>query len=931
MVERWSSKPHVWVRFLLSLLMLTTFVQTRNLNRVQRSFENKRLQKSIKRFTKKKRIMRRWKSWFFYKNRNRVMSQMPLWIYSKMRYKSDIKRSFNSTQLPLRHNSKRRRRKRLFFKFLKHFRSRKGLKRFGTSRNKRSSRKNRGLLHRFVLSQYKLGSRTLRQRRFKSMSRKRRFINTYRYTRTNRTLYQHLKFASRVSSQKKSATRIRARLSKKLSKLNPFNENNKILRGSASEPKKFGLSKYPTRFKLRSLFKHYLKKKTRIRSSQILRKPRSFYYTLLWKSVKDVIPVSVTARSMNSEFIISKSLNIFYLLNEKHTTTPNTNYFPHPVTHIHVFGSIKQVLLNSNATTVDFLRKFKINSQIISHHHHNQAPWFSTNRLNQLGDLELELNEDGILLNATPVSEYSYYEPNPSSGNSTTKRRLRRTVESRRRRRPRQRGSQDNRRLTQSHHKFSLPNTGNRLDFLNKHNYINSLNKLFIRVLRVKITHYRISTREFFSQYLIRLNPRHVVYKTVNYVHFFRSESFKKLLEPSKRFGILPLKTNSQDLTRLNQLGNYVDLKALSARIHNFPYDKSLCGLFNFLSLLQDEYLFTGYWHSNKRRRRLVRRKWQFKRVFARKLFGLNRPNRRQRPQSIRKVRGVDTTNSLNTVTTALVSKPNLLNDLLVFQKVMSSPSYLLNYLAFPIQLPHQKHHLNVQKNLALHFSEDLGQNFFNNRVNMYNTSNLVPREHFSASIKRKLLKLFKFHRFSKNVVMWYYSMLIRFMEFCSGKKIYIKFNPFLENYLTFTDLARCSVWIVRVRSFKRMLGPKIFLDESLKIVCLSLRYKDPTFLSNWLRGMLYRMSFWKYRLLFRYLKFLLRYLFYPYFNELGFKGLKLRLKGKISVAGNARTRTLRYAIGETSYSQFNHRVVSDFSTINTFTGVLGFRIWLFF
>jgi len=74
-------------------------------------------------------------------------------------------------------------------------------------------------------------------------------------------------------------------------------------------------------------------------------------------------------------------------------------------------------------------------------------------------------------------------------------------------------------------------------------------------------------------------------------------------------------------------------------------------------------------------------------------------------------------------------------------------------------------------------------------------------------------------------------------------------------------------------------------------------------------------------------LKFLLRYLFSPYFKELGFKGLKLRLKGKISVAGNARTRTLRYAIGQTSYSQFNHRVVSDFNTINTFTGVLGFRI----
>lgn len=140
------------------------------------------------------------------------------------------------------------------------------------------------------------------------------------------------------------------------------------------------------------------------------------------------------------------------------------------------------------------------------------------------------------------------------------------------------------------------------------------------------------------------------------------------------------------------------------------------------------------------------------------------------------------------------MGRKNLLKDFLVFQKVMSSPSYLLNYLAFPIQLPHLKNRLSSQTNLALHFSEDLGQNFFSNRVNMYNTSNLVPREHFSANIKRKLLKLFKFHRFSKNVVMWYYSMLIRFMEFCSGKKIYLKFNPFLDNYLTFTDLARCSV-----------------------------------------------------------------------------------------------------------------------------------------
>ena len=228
-------------------------------------------------------------------------------------------------------------------------------------------------------------------------------------------------------------------------------------------------------------------------------------------------------------------------------------------------------------------------------------------------------------------------------------------------------------------------------------------------------------------------------------------------------------------------------------------------------------------------------------------------------------------------------------------------------------------------------FSNDLAHTHFNSRVTAYSCSNILPSQFFKYSIRRKLFKLFKFHKFSVNVTMWYYNMLIRFMENCSGKKVYLKFNPFIENSLTFSDIARCNMWAIRVLSFQRILGPKIFVQESLQIFHVAIRSKDPTFLSNWIKGMLQRMSFWKYRLLFRYFKFVMRYLFWTHFADLGFKGLKLRLKGKISVAGNARTRTLRYAIGETSYSTFNNKVVSDFSTINTFTGVLGFRIWFFF
>ena len=63
------------------------------------------------------------------------------------------------------------------------------------------------------------------------------------------------------------------------------------------------------------------------------------------------------------------------------------------------------------------------------------------------------------------------------------------------------------------------------------------------------------------------------------------------------------------------------------------------------------------------------------------------------------------------------------------------------------------------------------------------------------------------------------------------------------------------------------------------------------------------------------------------YFVDLGMRGIKIQLKGKISVAGNARTRTLFFAYGETSQSQFDHKVAYDLSFVETFTGIMGFKV----
>ena len=210
-------------------------------------------------------------------------------------------------------------------------------------------------------------------------------------------------------------------------------------------------------------------------------------------------------------------------------------------------------------------------------------------------------------------------------------------------------------------------------------------------------------------------------------------------------------------------------------------------------------------------------------------------------------------------------------------------------------------------------------------------SSNISLVKSTNFVLRRRLLRKVSESTFAPEVTLWYYRTLIRFIENCSGRKVALRMGPFLENALTFEDRARCRMWSDRVKSFQKILGHRIFADEALRLVALALRLKDPTFLANWIRGMLKRLSFWKIRLLFRYIKFLIRHVFKPNFDHFSFKGFKLRLKGKISVAGNARSRALFIRVGNTSHSTAKNKIAYDLSYVNTFTGVLGFKLWFFF
>ena len=77
------------------------------------------------------------------------------------------------------------------------------------------------------------------------------------------------------------------------------------------------------------------------------------------------------------------------------------------------------------------------------------------------------------------------------------------------------------------------------------------------------------------------------------------------------------------------------------------------------------------------------------------------------------------------------------------------------------------------------------------------------------------------------------------------------------------------------------------------------------------MKTMFTKINFFKYKFFLRYVGHVIRAKIKPHFNESFFKGVKLRLKGKVGVGGNSRTRTVYEYIGQTGQSTLNTRILT--------------------
>jgi len=176
---------------------------------------------------------------------------------------------------------------------------------------------------------------------------------------------------------------------------------------------------------------------------------------------------------------------------------------------------------------------------------------------------------------------------------------------------------------------------------------------------------------------------------------------------------------------------------------------------------------------------------------------------------------------------------------------------------------------------------------------------------------------------------------------------IYIEVGSFLETFTgknvnlliyknSFSDITNLfkiilNVWVFRIKHFYRTFNNKFDLSLVIKLLYLSIKNKDIHLLMKLITLITPRIEFKKQRKFFKFIIFMFRTYFsllYPLYN---IQGYQFEFRGKISVDGNARTRKMYAKILRPSPSNYSYSTRYIYKTVNTYTGVLGLKIWIYY
>lgn len=169
--------------------------------------------------------------------------------------------------------------------------------------------------------------------------------------------------------------------------------------------------------------------------------------------------------------------------------------------------------------------------------------------------------------------------------------------------------------------------------------------------------------------------------------------------------------------------------------------------------------------------------------------------------------------------------------------------------------------------------------------------------------------------------------VFVRFLEALSGGRAWLHVDRCPQHTFTPADIGYVALLAGRIS--RQVQAVSALRQWRYLSMCLFLmfRYKDPQFLMTWLHVRLSTMSAFRHKRFLSTVTFLIKAALAEIGAECGMAGCRLDVVGKISVTGNARSRSLIFKRGYTGITNSKIKAASEFYLVRTATGCLGLTL----
>ncbi|HRP26166.1 hypothetical protein [Thauera sp.] len=197
-------------------------------------------------------------------------------------------------------------------------------------------------------------------------------------------------------------------------------------------------------------------------------------------------------------------------------------------------------------------------------------------------------------------------------------------------------------------------------------------------------------------------------------------------------------------------------------------------------------------------------------------------------------------------------------------------------------------------------------------------TTDLPIKQRFLKSVETLAsLSLNKFHQL----------YFISFFESLFKKKFFVRFESnFFRRYKPETA---AKLFIKGYQNFNFKILRNLHTTEFLEIIWYSFQFRDLRLLNNWLKKIMPMVKLKDHKKLIACMKLILENNSIFFRTTLGVNGFFFKIKGKISVTGNAKKRSSVIRFGNVSLSSKYLKLEYEEGEINTRVGILGYKMFL--